>query len=126
LPLSQLNEAGLIEVVERTTHSPLSEWLFFRELRVGTGRQDGGAQRLVAFALKAVPHTAMKRVCYEFKTSRSDFSPEVKRPLKCRMGMRYSSEFYLVTPAGLVNAAEIPAECGLVQAGHATFAEWKY
>lgn len=39
--------------------------------------------------------------------------------------MRYSSEFYFVTPAELVSTAEIPADCGLIEAGHATFAEWK-
>src|SRR5215831_545362 len=124
-PASQANESTLIEIVERAMHGSPAEWLFFRELRVGTGRQNGGAQRLDAFALNTLPHTAMKRVCYEVKTSRSDFLSEVKRPLKRRMGMRYSNEFYFVTPAGLVNAAEIPAECGLVEAGHATFEEWK-
>ena len=106
-------------------HSSASEWLFFRELRVGTGRQNGGAQRLDAFALNTLPHTAMKRVCYEVKTSRGDFLSELKHPLKRRSGMRYSNEFYFVTPAALVSAAEIPAECGLVEAGHATFEEWK-
>jgi hypothetical protein len=125
LPVSQSNEAALIEIVERAIHAPPSEWLFFRELRVGTGRQNGGAQRLDAFALNTLPHTAMKRVCYEVKTSRGDFLAELKRPLKRRIGMRYSNEFYFVTPANLVNAAEIPADCGLVEAGHATFADWK-
>ena len=92
---------------------------------MGTDRQNGGAQRLDAFALKTLPHTAMKRVCYEVKTSRADFLSELKQPLKRRIGVRYSNEFYFVTPAALVNAAEIPAECGLVEAGHATFEEWK-
>jgi hypothetical protein len=32
--------------------------------------------------------------------------------------MRYSNEFYFVTPAAFVNLAEIPAECGLVEAGY--------
>ena len=59
------------------------------------------------------------------KTARGDFLSELKHPLKRRIGMRYSNEFYFVTPAGLVNAAEIPADCGLVEAGHASFAEWK-
>jgi hypothetical protein len=68
----------------------------------------------------------MKRVCYEVKTSRSDFLSELKRPLKRRIGMRYSNEFYFVTPACLVNAAEIPAECGLVEAGYATLEEWRH
>ena len=125
LSASQPNDAALIEIVERAIHASASEWLFFRELRVGPGRQNGGAQRLDAFALNTLPHTAMKRVCYEVKTARGDFLSELKHPLKRRIGMRYSNEFYFVTPAALVNAAEIPADCGLVEAGHATFAQWK-
>jgi hypothetical protein len=85
----------------------------------------GGRQRLDAFALNTLPHTAMKRVCYEVKTSRSDFLTELNHPLKRRIGMRYSNEFYFVTPARLVKAGEIPSDCGLLEAGHATFCEWK-
>ena len=124
-PPPQPDEATLIDIVERAMHTSPSEWLFFRELRVGTGRQNGGAQRLDGFALNTLPHTGMKRVCYEVKTSRGDFLCELKHPLKRRMGMRYSNEFYFVTPAALVNTAEIPADCGLVEAGYATVAEWK-
>ncbi len=122
---SQPDAAALIEIVERGMHASPAEWLFFRELRVGTGRQNGGAQRLDGFALNTLPHTAMKRVCYEVKTARADFLSELKRPVKRRIGMRYSNEFYFVTPAALVKAEEIPAECGLVEAGHATPAEWR-
>ena len=106
-------------------HPSASEWLFLRELRFGTARQYGGAQRLDAFALNTFPHMAMKRVCYEVKTSRADFLSELKRPLKRRIGMRYSNEFYFVTPAALVSLTEIPPECGLVEAGYATFSEWR-
>ena len=117
--------AELLDTVERAMHGSRSEWLFFRELRVGTGRRNGSAQRLDAFALNSLPHTGMKRVCYEVKVSRADFLTELKQPLKRRIGMRYSNEFYFVTPAQLVNAAEVPAECGLIEAGHATPGEWK-
>ena len=119
----QLNETALIDIVERAMHAAASAWLFFRELRVGTGTRNGNAQRLDAFALNTLPHTAMRRVCYEIKLSRADFLSELKHPLKRRIGMRYSNEFYFVTPAALVSAAEIPAECGLVEASHATFGE---
>jgi len=118
-------ETTLIDIVERAIHGSPAEWLFFRELRVGIGRRNGGAQRLDAFALNTLPHTAMKRVCYEVKTSRGDFLAELRNPLKRRMGMRYSNEFYFVTPARLVTSAEIPSECGLVEAGLATVSEWK-
>lgn len=122
---SQPDAPGLIEIIERAMHASSAEWLFFRELRVGTGRQNSGAQRLDGFALNTLPHTAMKRVCYEVKTSRGDFLAELKQPLKRRIGMRYSNEFYFVTPAGLAKAEEIPAHCGLVEAGYATAAEWR-
>ncbi|HUE01429.1 MAG TPA: hypothetical protein VMR62_17790 [Bryobacteraceae bacterium] len=115
----------LLAIVERSLHALRSEWLFFRELRVGTARRNGNVQRLDAFALNSLPHTAMKRVCYEVKASRSDFLAELKHPLKRRIGMRYSNEFYFVTPAQLVDITEIPAECGLVEAGVATADEWK-
>ena len=82
LSVPQPGEAALIEIVQRALHASPVEWLFFRELRVGTGRHNGGAQRVDAFALNTLPHTAMKRVCYEVKTSRGDFLSELKRPLK--------------------------------------------
>jgi hypothetical protein len=107
----------LIEVVQRALHGSRAEWLFFRELRVGTGRRNGSLQRLDAFALNTLPHLAMKRICYEVKISRADFLLELRRPLKRRLGMRYSNEFYFLTPAGLVDLAEIPVDCGLVEVG---------
>jgi hypothetical protein len=106
-------------------HSSASEWLFLREPRVGTGRRNGGAQRLHAFALNTLPHVAMKRVCYEVKTSRADFLSELKDPLKRRMGMRYSNEFYFVTPPPWLALRRFPRSAGLVEAGYATFVEWK-
>lgn len=73
LPTPSCDEAALIEIVERAMHPLASEWLFIRELRVGTGRRNGGAQRVDAFALNTLAHMAMKRVCYEVKISRADF-----------------------------------------------------
>jgi hypothetical protein len=67
----------------------------------------------------------MKRVCYEVKTSRADFLNELKNPLKRRIGMRYSNEFYFVTPSGLLKHSDVPVDSGLIEAGHATFEEWK-
>ena len=120
-----LTAPALIDIVESACHASAAEWLFFRELRVGAGRRNNAAQRFDAFALNTLPHLAMKRVCYEVKTSRADFLGELKHPLKRRMGMRYSNEFYFVTPAGLVSLSEVPSECGLIEAGHATHEEWK-
>ena len=116
---------ALLDILERALHVSKSEWLFLRELRVGTGMRNGSLQRLDGFALNCLPHLAMKRICYEVKISRADFLSEVKQPLKRRIGMRYSNEFYFVAPGGLLKAAEIPVECGLMEAGVATFDEWR-
>ncbi|MFN7994104.1 MAG: hypothetical protein U0Q18_10905 [Bryobacteraceae bacterium] len=116
---------ALLDIVERAIHAVRSEWIFLRELRVGTGRRNGNAQRLDAFALNSLPHTGMKRVCYEVKVSRADFLTELRHPLKRRLGMRYSNEFYFVCPSGLLDISEIPAECGLIEAGPASYDQWK-
>jgi hypothetical protein len=115
----------LLNILERSLHASKSEWLFLCELRVGTGRRNSSAQRLDAFALNCLPHLAMKRVCYEVKTSRADYLCELKHPLKRRIGMRYSNEFYFVVPGRMLELTEIPAECGLIETGNATFEEWK-
>jgi hypothetical protein len=81
------------------------------------GAQGSFNQRLDAFALNSLPHTAMKRICYEVKASRADFFCEMKQPLKRRIGLCYSNEFYFVTQAGLLDASEIPVECGLIEIG---------
>jgi hypothetical protein len=117
---------SMLNIVERALHPSRSEWLFLRELRVGTGMRSGSLQRLDAFALNSLPHTGMKRVCYEVKTCRADFLCELRHPLKRRIGLRYSNEFFFVTPARLIESGEIPAECGLIEAGHATPDEWKH
>jgi hypothetical protein len=114
---AQLASTALLDIVQKCLHARSSEWIFLRELRVGTGFRNGAAQRLDAFALNCFAHTSMKRVCYEIKTSRADFVCEMKQPLKRRIGLRYSNEFYFVTPAGLLNTSEIPIECGLVEIG---------
>jgi hypothetical protein len=36
-PMPRCEEAALIEIVERALHPSAAEWLFLRELRVGTG-----------------------------------------------------------------------------------------
>lgn len=114
---TQLSSTVLLDVIEACLHRTPSEWIFLRELRVGTGFHGNAAQRLDAFALNCLPHTSMRRVCYEVKTSRADFLCEVKQPLKRRVGLRYSNEFYFVTPVGILKTSELPIECGLVELG---------
>lgn len=109
----------ILDVVEFALHSRRSEWVFLRELRVGTGHRNHEMQRLDAFALNCLPHLGMKRICYEVKASRADFLGEMRRPLKRRIGMRFSNEFFFLTPPGMVSIDEVPNECGLIEVGQA-------
>ncbi|HEY3458078.1 MAG TPA: hypothetical protein VGK64_26085 [Bryobacteraceae bacterium] len=115
-PLSdELGPVGMLDILQTCLHANSSEWIFLRALRVGTGHHRNSAQRLDAFALNCYAHTSMKRICYEIKTSRADFLCEMKHPLKRRIGLRYSNEFYFVTLSGLLDISEIPVECGLIE-----------
>lgn len=113
------NASFLLDIIELSLHEKKSEWIFLRELRVGTGRSRQSLQRLDAFALNCLPQPGMKRVCYELKTSRSDFICEMKNPLKRRIGMHLSNEFFFVTPAGMLTSDEVPTDCGLIEIGRA-------
>src|SRR5579883_2526474 len=97
----------LLDILEAALHASKSEWLFLRELRVGTGYRNSAAHRLDAFALNCLPHLSMNRVCYELKMRRANLLGDSRRPLKRRIGMRYSNEFYFVAPGGLQKTPEI-------------------
>lgn len=116
---------AMLDALECCLHASRSEWIFLRELRIGLGHRGHSMQRLDAFALNCLPHLSSKRVCYELKMSRADFLCEVKHPLKRRIGMRYSNEFFFVTPDKLLSIEEVPVDCGLIEVGFALTEESK-
>lgn len=105
----------MLDTLEAVLHASKTEWIFLRELRVGMGRGPNNLQRLDAFALNCLPHLAMKRVCYEVKISRADYLCEMKNPLKRRVGLHFSNQFFFVTPAGMLAFDEVPNHCGLIE-----------
>ena len=84
-----LTTGAILDLLETALHARKSEWLFLRELRIGTSLRAQSSQRLDAFALNCLPHLGMKRICYELKISRGDLLSELRRPLKRRIGMRF-------------------------------------
>jgi hypothetical protein len=119
ISIERATASEMLDMLESALHAGKNEWFFLRELRIGTGHRHHEMQRLDAFALNCLPHLGMKRVCYEVKMSRADFLGEIRRPLKRRIGMRFSNEFYFVTPAGMLTHEEIPSDCGLIEIGQA-------
>jgi hypothetical protein len=107
-------DAHTIVGVLQKKHDP-RQWAFFDELRIGTGYGKDSEQRMDAWAIHYFPSKRNVVRCYEIKISRNDFFSEIKKPLKRRAGLRLSNEFYFVVPAGLVQAEEVPLECGLME-----------
>lgn len=102
LPSEPLTCSELLDTLEHAIHGSRSEWLFFRELLIGTGRLNGSAQRLDGFALNSLPHTGMKRVCYEIKTSRA---AEILHRHRSRALARYPRTYLAISGGDVADPA---------------------
>jgi hypothetical protein len=91
------------------------EWLFFPELRLGTGYGGKWEQRIDAWAMSCYPSTGLQSISYEVKVSRSDFLHELAQPGKRQAAMEMSNLFYFAAPAGIIGLDELPTDCGLVE-----------
>jgi hypothetical protein len=89
------------------------EWLFFTELRTGTGYGPGAEQRIDAYALGC--WGSQERIAYEVKVNRSDWLRELKQPRKRALARRFSTSFFFAAPKGLIRAEEVPIDTGLVE-----------
>jgi hypothetical protein len=90
------------------------EWIFFGELRAGSGYSYGADQRIDAWAMNCYPSKKLVKLAFEIKTSRADFRRELAKPRKREFALSVSNQFYFVTPPGLVMAGELPPDCGLM------------
>jgi hypothetical protein len=96
--------AEVIDALRRRYRLEDGEWLFWTE-----------AWRIDAYAMRCWPSgVGHRRVALEVKCSRGDFRSEIKRPEKRRNALDLSHEFYFVVPRDLVQAHEVPPECGLM------------
>ena len=90
------------------------KWVVFPELRLGAGYGPDVEQRLDVWAMNVWP-SAREMVAVEIKVSRSDWKRELRKPTKRKLALFYSNRFYFAAPTGLIAAAELPAECGLLE-----------
>lgn len=89
-------------------------WFYTSEVPNGTGlRRD--ARTIDGLAVNVWP-SQFRILAFEVKVSRADFLNDVKTPAKRAPFVEACSEFYYVTPHGLVAPEEVPEECGLMYA----------
>jgi hypothetical protein len=104
---------------------PWPEYVFFDELRLGTGWELNSAQAIDAWVLNTYPSQAFTSIALEIKVSRGDFLKELKHPEKRQAALQLSSLFYFVTPEHMVGPAEMPEEVGLLWVGEKRIHEAK-
>ena len=97
------------------THYPSDQWVFFRELRAGSGYGKDAEQRIDAWTMNCWPSSRFLRISFEVKVYRSDFLKELASPGKREFAMSVSNKFYFVTPPRLIKLSEIPSGCGLIE-----------
>ena len=103
-------------VVKALHHKhPRPNWVYFPEMRIGTGYGKDAEQRIDAWAMNLMPSNHFVRYAYEVKVSRADYLVEMKKPWKRKHALLVSNHFYFATPKGLIQPAELPAECGLIE-----------
>lgn len=100
-------------------------WLFFQEVRFGTGyNMDGryraapnayAEKRIDAWTIHPYPSEKWRRVAYEVKVTRADFLREIKAPAKRKPALVISNEFYFAAPRGIIKPEELPPEAGLME-----------
>ena len=124
----KLTAAQVLDHLEaKITREPVglpSRWVFFREVRMGTGFSPGYYrtgrlrypvdQRLDAWAMGSWPSGKFVRKAFEVKVGRSDFQREMKHPEKREAAFLVAEQFYFVTPEYMVDRGEVPEDCGLI------------
>lgn len=113
-------DAKDVMAVLREQYAP-PEWLFFDELRVGTGFGRKGVrskrsvrQRMDGWAINTWPSRRYERVAFEVKVSRQDYALELRNPEKRQWALSLSNRFYFVAPLGVCGLAGLPEEAGLM------------
>ena len=89
------------------------EWVFALEVRDATGF--AGSRSADAIAMNCFPSRGLEIHGFEIKISRGDFLREMKDATKAEAVAQHCDRWWLVTPAGLVKPAELPAPWGLLE-----------
>ena len=94
------------------------EWVFFPELRFGTGYDGMVMSRIDAWVIscwRSKHSVNYLKIAFEIKVYRSDFLKEIKDPRKRKPAFLISNQYYFAAPKGMLMVGEIPEGCGLME-----------
>jgi hypothetical protein len=84
----------------------------------------GEGRKIDLWALSCSTADGLIAHSYEVKVSRADWLSELKKPLKRRMAMAISNQFWFVAPKGIIKPEEIPHLCGLIEVTQGPIGLW--
>lgn len=112
-----MNDKQKTETILEALKRKCTSWhrcnVLFPELRLGSGYSDIAQRRIDLFMISA--EKGNYTTAFEIKVSRADFLKDIKNDLKQRGARLYSSNFYYVTPKGMLKPDEIPMWAGLIE-----------
>jgi hypothetical protein len=112
MPDNHMSAKDVISILNARYEPP--NWVFFSELRFGTGYGRLAEQRLDAWAMHCWPSKKFLKIAFEIKISHGDFLKELKNSRKRSAALSVSNQFYFVSPFGIIQKEEVPSECGLM------------
>lgn len=92
---------------------------WFRELRIGIGYAADANRYLDLWGISPAREKRYRRVAIEIKTSRNDFTRELRIPGKREWAVYHSNEFYFAAPPGVLTPDDMPYPCGLLEVDEA-------
>jgi hypothetical protein len=109
-PTPELLPLALIYGALRDRWPSENGWVWFTEFSAGIK-----GRRIDGLAVNRWGNKwGYKRMAFEIKRSRGDFLGELRDPGKRQDSASVADCFWFVTPAGMVQATEVPGDCGLV------------
>lgn len=105
---------GVLRRLLRARFCP-KEWALLEEVRNRTGY--GKTERYAdAIAMNLYPSRGLEVYGFEIKVSKSDWKRELADADKSAPIQRFCDRWYIVTPPGIVDRAELPKTWGLMEA----------
>ena len=114
------------------------EWIVLFEAYISTGEFNTlknksftvdflkSSRSIDVLTINSRPFKQYRIIAHEIKTSRNDFLYEIKHPEKRTLAIKYSNQFFFVTPQKLVKPSEIPIGCGLLEVMETQFRGTKF
>lgn len=113
-PFVKLTAKDVVKAL-RQRHPPSTQWVFLTEVAFATGFGKGSDNHIDVMAFNCWPSSGLDRIAYEVKVSREDFKRELKDPGKRQNAVEHSNHFFFAAPSGLIDADDLPIDCGLVE-----------